>query len=112
MTASPVSARDERGATEVTLAADGGKRKEAARSRSQFSQRAASPGNRGREAGSLPVFQRQARNSAELGRVVGHQRHLIGQGDCRYHQIVWPDWRAQARQVRPNLAVLLGGSVV
>ena len=39
----------------------------------------------------LPVFDWQARNSAELGRIVGYQDESACQGNRGDHQIIGPD---------------------
>ena len=51
----------------------------------------------GLQGDSLPVLQGQAGDPAKLGCVVCHQRHLIGQGDSRNHQIIRPDGNPQGR---------------
>ena len=41
--------------------------------------------------GSLPVLQGQARHTAELGSVVGHEDQSIRQRRCRDHQVIRAD---------------------
>ncbi len=58
---------------------------------------------------SLPIFDGQARHSAEFRSVMRHQDQPVRQDDGGDHQIVRPNRRPEVREVCPHFAVLLGG---
>src|SRR5262249_808331 len=60
----------------------------------------------------LPVLQNQPGHTTELGGIVRHQGHLIGQGDGCNHQIVRTNRRPFGCQICPYVSILLGGPVI